>query len=292
MERVTGLFRPEAEAKGLAFTLTIDPVARATVTGDSLRLQQILTNLISNAVKFTANGSVSCRVALTEDGHAFRFDVRDTGIGFETSRAAELFGRFEQADGSITQRFGGSGLGLSISKHLAELMEGSLTAVGTPGEGAIFSLTLPLGTPSMIDRALSAPSPSADGRRARVLVADDHATNRRVVELMLAPANVDLTLVGDGAQALDAVASERFDLILMDVQMPVLDGLSAIRAIRRHEAERGLERTPILALSAHALPEHVEMSLKSGADGHVTKPLQAKTLLDAVANALAESAVH
>ncbi|MET0272297.1 MAG: response regulator [Phenylobacterium sp.] len=289
VERVAALFRPQAEEKGLAFTLAIDHAARGAVSGDPLRLQQILTNLISNAVKFTATGSVSVRVSLTEDGQAFRFDVRDTGIGFDPARTAELFGRFEQADGAITQRFGGSGLGLAISRQLAELMEGGLTASGTPGQGAIFSLTLPLGAPSMIDRALAAPGAHAiagDGRRARVLVADDHATNRRVVELMLAQANVELVLVGDGAQALDAVAAERFDLILMDVQMPVLDGLSAIRAIRRHEAERGLPRTPVLALSAHALPEHVAMSLKAGADGHLTKPLQAQVLLDAVSLAL------
>ena len=291
VERAANLFRPQAKEKGLAFTVTLDRAARATVTGDPLRLQQILTNLVSNAVKFTAEGSVSLRVALDEGG-GFRFEVRDTGIGFEPSRAAELFGRFEQADGAIVQKFGGSGLGLAISRHLAELMDGTLTASATPGKGATFTLTLPLGAPSALDRALAVPGPAAvagDGRRAKVLLADDHATNRRVVELMLSNEPVDLTLVGDGAQALDAVASERFDLILMDVQMPVLDGLSAIRAIRRQEAELGLERTPIIALSAHALPEHVAMSLKSGADRHVTKPLRAETLLEAIAQALAEA---
>ncbi|MCR5878616.1 response regulator [Phenylobacterium sp. J367] len=291
VERAAALFRPKAEEKGLVFTVVVEPQARATVTGDPLRVQQILTNLISNAVKFTSEGSVSCRVAREDDG--FRFEVRDTGIGFDPSRAAELFGRFEQADGAIVEKFGGSGLGLSISRHLAELMHGTLGATATPGKGAVFTLCLPLGMPSALDMAIAAPGPDAvagDGRRAKVLVADDHATNRRVVELMLAAEPVDLTLVGDGSQALDAVAADRFDLILMDVQMPVLDGLSAIRAIRRREAELGLERTPIVALSAHALPEHVEMSLKAGADRHVTKPLRAETLLQALADSLAEGA--
>ncbi|WP_374470633.1 response regulator [Phenylobacterium sp.] len=287
VERAAALFRPQAEEKGLAFSIEIDPAARATVTGDPLRLQQILTNLISNAVKFTARGAVSCRVEV--EAGAFRFEVRDTGIGFDPARAAELFGRFQQADGSIAQKYGGSGLGLAISRHLAELMGGSLAAAAAPGQGAAFTLTLPLGEPAA-SAGPASPVHAPHARRAKVLLADDHATNRRVVELMLAAEPVDLTLVGDGSQALDAFAAQTFDLILMDVQMPVLDGLSAIRAIRRQEADLGLPRTPIAALSAHALPEHVAMSLAAGADRHLTKPIRAEALLLALAESLRDGA--
>jgi signal transduction histidine kinase len=285
VERSSALFEATATAKGLAFETHMEPAARGTVMGDPLRLQQILTNLISNAVKFTAAGSVSVRVSRSPDRPVLTFQVSDTGIGFEPSRAAQLFSRFEQADGSIAQRFGGSGLGLAISRHLADLMGGVLVATSEPQRGSVFTLTIPMDSAAS-EPAASAPPAPVDGQRARVLVADDHAANRRVVELMLAQTGVDLVLVGDGAQALEAVAAGAFDVILMDVQMPVLDGLSAIRAIRAREAEQNLPRTPVMALSAHAMDEHVQMSLAAGADRHLTKPLQARTLIEAVGEAL------
>jgi len=283
--RSAALFETTAAAKGLAFEIVVDATARGAVMGDALRLQQILTNLISNAVKFTAAGRVGVRVSRDPDRAVLTFEVSDTGIGFEPSRAAQLFSRFEQADGSITQRFGGSGLGLAISRHLAKLMGGAVVATSEPNRGSVFTLTLPMETATAAEPAAE-PPPAERAGRARVLVADDHAANRRVVELMLSHAGVDIVLVGDGAQALDAVAAGRFDVILMDVQMPVLDGLSAIRAMRRREAEQDLPRTPILALSAHAMDEHVQMSLDAGADRHLTKPLQAKLLIEAVGEAL------
>ncbi|WP_165837099.1 response regulator [Phenylobacterium hankyongense] len=285
VERSASLFRQAALAKGLAFEVDIDPGVPEAVTGDPLRLQQILTNLISNAVKFTSTGSIVTRVSPATDGQGFGFEVRDSGIGFEPARAEELFGRFQQADGSIVERFGGSGLGLAISRGLAELMGGVLTASSRPGEGSVFTLHLPLRAVAAVSVEPTAAAPAvrvAAGARTRVLVADDHATNRRLLELILAQLDVELILVGDGAQALAAVAAERFDVILMDVQMPVLDGLSAIRAIRRLEAEHQLPRTPIVALSAHAMAEHVEMSLSAGADRHVTKPFRAEVLLETI----------
>jgi signal transduction histidine kinase/BarA-like signal transduction histidine kinase len=276
VERSAALFAGAATAKTLAFEVVIDPAARITVDGDALRLQQILTNLISNAVKFTAEGRIACQVTAVASG--IRFQVQDSGIGFNPAHAEALFGRFEQADGSIAGAFGGSGLGLAISRNLAELMGGTLIAVAAPGAGSCFTLDLPLAASAPTRKAAPAHKFAA-GRRLRVLAADDHATNRRLMELMLNQANVELTQVSDGAAALDAVAAGDFDLILMDVQMPVLDGLSAIRAIRRREAEQTLRRTPIVALSAHALAEHEQLSKDAGADVHVTKPIQVEVLM-------------
>jgi signal transduction histidine kinase len=287
VERAAALFRAAAQDKGLAFEVAIDAAAHAGVRGDALRLQQILNNLIGNAVKFTDAGSVRCRVAAAPEAGGFRFVVEDTGIGFASASAEALFGRFEQADGSIVEKFGGSGLGLAISRQLAELMGGRLTASSRPGKGACFTLVVPLAPSLQVPVEGQGADAPAVARGARVLVADDHATNRRLVELMLSPAEVEIMMVSDGAQAVRAAETESFDLILMDVQMPVLDGLSAIRAIRHMEAERAVGRTPIVALSAHALDEHVQMSLDAGADRHVVKPIRAEALLQAVRDSLA-----
>ncbi|WP_240609620.1 response regulator [Phenylobacterium deserti] len=282
VERCFSLFAANASAKGLTYSCDIDDAVRVAAWGDPLRLQQILTNLLSNAVKFTEQGAV--RLRATRDGDMFRFEVRDSGIGFDPARAEQLFGRFEQADGSIAQRFGGSGLGLAISRRLAELMDGRLTAEAAPEQGAAFTLLLPMET-----AAPASASPQLTGGRdrpLRILAADDHATNRRVLELTLAPLGAEVTLVGDGAQALEAWGSGDFDLVLMDVQMPVLDGLSAIRELRQREARRGHGRVPVIALSAHASRRHVQMSLDAGADQHLTKPLSPETLFASLQQAL------
>jgi CheY-like chemotaxis protein len=216
--------------------------------------------------------------------------VEDTGVGFDPATTLRLFERFQQADGSITRRYGGSGLGLAISKSLAEHMGGLLEAYSQPGCGAVFTLSLDL---PRVDRAggdepAPAPGePEACPRGPRVLLAEDHPTNRKVVELILGSAGVDLVSVENGALALEAARAERFDLILMDMQMPVMDGLTAIRAIRAHERERSAAATPIVALTANAMPEHAEASQVAGADDHLTKPVSAKLLLEAVARATA-----
>jgi len=291
VERCAALFEPLALDKGLAFELDIQTAARVWVVGDWLRLQQILTNLLNNAVKFTARGSVSCCVALEADGR-FRFDVRDTGVGFDASAAPDLFDRFTQADHAVAARFGGAGLGLAISRQLAHLMGGDITADSRPQEGALFSLRLPLAMAPAQD-ATAAPASLAGQlcRPARVLLADDHATNRLVVQLMLEAYDVDLVIVENGAQAVDAACSQRFDCILMDVQMPVLDGLSAVRQIRSHESRKGLAPVAILALSAHASDEHRRLSLEAGADDHLTKPVRSEALLQAVGMVLSKSVV-
>ena len=284
LRAIADLFRPLAADKGLAFDLDIDPSADAWFEGDAVRLRQVTGNLLSNAIKFTTRGSVSLR-AFVEDG-VLALAVRDTGIGFDDDFKARMFERFEQADGSITRRFGGTGLGLAISSQLAGIMGGDLTAESEPGKGAVFILTLPMVQVAEPEAALvAAPAGFVQVRAPRVLLAEDHAVNRRVVQLLLEPAGVELTSVENGALAVEALAAGSFDLVLMDMQMPVMDGLTAIRTIRA--AETG--RTPIWALSANALPEHVRASAEAGADGHLTKPVSAEALFEVLTRVCGEA---
>jgi PAS domain S-box-containing protein len=286
------LFDAAAQAKGLDLEVAIAPGALGAYVGDPARIRQILSNLLGNAVKFTQVGGVKLTVGARrgETSSQLVFEVRDSGIGFDAETKARLFSRFEQADGSITRRFGGSGLGLAISRSLAEAMGGRLEADAEPGEGAVFTLTLELprcegafdlwGEPAETNEP--APDPLAG---MRVLLAEDHPTNRRVVELILGAAGVELTCVENGVEAVDAFRRRPFDLILMDMQMPLMDGLSAIEEIRRLEALSGARPTPIHVLTANAMPEHIAASLAAGADGHLAKPILADALLERVAEA-------
>jgi CheY-like chemotaxis protein/anti-sigma regulatory factor (Ser/Thr protein kinase) len=261
--------------------------------GDAVRLKQILTNLLSNAVKFTEKGEVRLTVRyLGGADRRFRFDVSDTGLGFDAAQKERVFARFQQADGSITRRFGGTGLGLAISRQLTELMGGGLDCESEPGVGSTFSVVLPLpaaeaGPSEPAEKTYDAGALSDPDRNApplRVLLADDHPTNRMVVELILAQAGVELTSVEDGLAAVEAFAVGDYDAVLMDMQMPGMDGLTATRAIREHELSRGLAPTPIFMLTANALAEHLEASRHAGADRHLTKPITADKLLSALAD--------
>ena len=294
---VHALFQPRARDKGLAFELALGPGCEGSYVGDGVRLRQIVANLLSNAVKFTEAGFV--RLTAEMDGAAdggpprLIVVVEDSGIGFDPETAERLFERFQQADGSIPRRYGGSGLGLAISKALAEHMGGFLQAQSEPGQGSAFTLMTPLApavaAPKAVQPAAVA-APSDRSRPLRVLLAEDHPTNRKVVELILAAAKIAMVSVEDGAQALAAAKADRFDVILMDMQMPVMDGLTAIRKLRAHEAASGAPRTPVLALTANAMPEHVRASRQAGADGHVSKPVSATALLEAVMAASAGGA--
>jgi len=281
------LYAAGAADKGLSFFVDIEPEASGWVRGDVVRVKQILTNLVSNAVKFTDQGFVSLTAGrgLCPDGSAvLRFTVEDTGVGFDAEARDRLFTRFEQADGTITRRFGGTGLGLAICRQLAEMMGGDLDCESEPGGGSAFILTLPMIEAQEPAAAVIAETEVEDlePHRIRVLLADDHPTNRRVVELILAQAPVDMTSVEDGAQAVAAYRGAAYDLVLMDMQMPVMDGLTATREIRLHEAAMGLGRTPIVMLTANALAEHVAAGQAAGADRHLAKPFNAMELLELV----------
>jgi CheY-like chemotaxis protein len=284
---VCRLVELRAQEKKLTFTVEIDPAAEGKVEGDVDRVKQVMLNLLSNAVKFTERGAIALSVRRAESEGlvpVYLFEVKDTGIGFSDLDRERLFGRFEQADGSITRRYGGSGLGLSIAGHLAALMGGRIEVESAPGQGSIFRVRLPL--PSL------APAPSADipavemesaeAGRMKVLLAEDHPVNRRVIELMMETAGAEMISVENGQEAVDRFQAERFDLVLMDLQMPVMDGLTAIRRIRADEASRRLPPTPIVVLTANAMPDHVATSLAAGADAHVAKPVTPKSLFEAI----------
>jgi len=283
------LYEASARDKGLQFFVEIAPEADCWIAGDVVRLKQILTNLVSNAVKFTSEGFVSLTAAAgpARDGlPTLRFSVEDTGIGFDSQTRERLFSRFEQADGAITRKFGGSGLGLAISRQLAEMMGGDLDCESEPDGGSAFILTVPFKAaeaPAASGGAL-AEGETGEGRTLRVLLADDHPVNRRVVEMILAQADVALASVEDGAQAVQAVRDADYDLILMDMQMPVMDGLTATREIRLHEATMGLARTPVVMLTANALAEHIAAAEAAGADLHLAKPFDAAELLNLLVN--------
>jgi PAS domain S-box-containing protein len=314
LDGLLNLFRARAEEKGLAYAVDYGEAARGDFLGDAVRLRQVLGNLVANAIKFTAEGEVRVTVDIHDlapgaqdpgdDGHGpavLSLEVRDTGIGFDAAAAGRLFQRFSQADGSITRRFGGTGLGLSICQALVGMMGGEIRAASQPGEGSVFQVTVPL--PRV--RRPAAPPPAAEARPApvpeagvdhaaagqaaplKVLLAEDHAVNRRVVEMILAPAGVELTAVETGAQALAAWREGDFALVLMDMQMPVMDGLAATRAIRDEEAAApGRRRTPIVMLSANAMRQHSDEAMDAGADLHLGKPVTPDGLLAAVARAL------
>ena len=288
VQDVAALWRIPAEAKGVTITAHVDPTLDRMVDGDAVRVRQVLTNLVSNALKFTAEGQVGLTVKPGVEGNV-RFTVTDTGVGFDEEQKARIFGRFQQADGSITRRFGGTGLGLAISRELVELMGGRLECDSRPGEGSRFWFEIPLPAVEEVGEASNEAPSVSDVREQplQVLLADDHPANRKIIEIMLAATAMELVAVEDGAQALEAFKREAFDLVLMDMQMPAMDGLTATAAIRAFEAQDGRARTPILMLTANAMAEHVEAGRAAGADGHLTKPLTLAALFDGIARVMA-----
>ncbi|MDO8798716.1 ATP-binding protein [Phenylobacterium sp.] len=286
VRRIAELHRASAESKGLDLGWTVSEAARGAFVGDQVRLTQVLSNLLSNAVKFTPAGSV--RLAVTaEEGGQVRFTVTDSGIGFDDAVKARLFGRFQQADGSITRRFGGTGLGLAISRSLVELMGGAISVESTPGVGSVFTFRLPLEAvqTAVADDAVEAEA-GFDLSGCRILLAEDHPTNQKVVQLILQSVNVELEIVENGQLALDRLTAERFDIVLMDMQMPELDGLSATRRLRALEAAEGLARTPVIMLTANAMDDHIRAGREAGADQHLSKPIRATALIETIIRCL------
>jgi signal transduction histidine kinase/ActR/RegA family two-component response regulator len=283
VSRIAELHRASAESKGLAFRWSVAPEADHRFSGDTVRLTQVLSNLLSNAVKFTEAGEVRLDVDLTAAG-SVRFAVSDTGIGFDEDVRRRLFRRFEQADASIRRRFGGTGLGLAISRSLIELMGGIIEVRSTPGQGSVFMATVPLAAATETTAADAEPDAveALDITGARVLLAEDHPTNQKVVQLVLESVGVEPVIVENGALALEALKAQPFDVVLMDMQMPELDGLSATSQLRAWEHEHGAPRTPVIMLTANALDEHVRASLEAGADLHLSKPIRADALIEAI----------
>ena len=275
-------FATLAGHKGLAFDVEIEPKDAGWRRGDPMRLRQVLSNLASNAVKFTETGGI--RLQVSAGPRIVRFEVTDTGIGIPEDRLAQIFERFAQADGSTTRRFGGAGLGLAICRELVGLMDGSLTVESKPGQGSTFAFELPL-APVSAPAEAPAQAPVTDSPGLRILAAEDNATNRQILAALLEPAGVTLTFAADGREAVAAFSRDVFDIVLMDIQMPNMNGVEAARAIRASERAA---RTPILALSANVMVHQIEEYLAAGMNGVVAKPIRADDLFTALHTALAE----
>jgi signal transduction histidine kinase/CheY-like chemotaxis protein len=281
-------FTALANKKGLSFALDIGP-ARGRYLGDPTRLRQVLYNLISNALKFTDQGEI--RVAARRDGDMLEVAVIDTGVGISPENLARLFQKFDQLDSSTTRRFGGTGLGLAICHELAQLMAGEIVVESTVGQGSRFIVRLPLpmiGEEKPLLQLAPAPPTDLKPMRLRVLAAEDNAVNQLVLKTLLHQLGLEPMVVEDGAAAVAAWQAGEWDVILMDVQMPVMDGLSATTRIRNLERETGRARTPIIALTANAMAHQVEQYLAVGMDGHVAKPIAAAELFAALSAAMQE----
>ncbi len=270
VDEALDILAPTAKEKGLTLSSEVAADLPEVVLGDRTRLKQILLNLLSNAVKFTESGSVSVSVEpdqAVENG--VRFTVKDTGIGIAKDQIQHIFEPFMQADSSITRRFGGTGLGLPISQRLILLMNGFMDVSSEKGKGSTFRFTLPMNPGQLAESAPDERGPAAE--RLRVLVAEDNATNQKVINLMLKRLDITPTIVPNGLLALERVKSEPFDLVLMDVQMAVMDGLASARAMRAHFGDG--PRPEIIALTANAFKEDREACLAAGMDGYLVKPL-------------------
>jgi signal transduction histidine kinase/ActR/RegA family two-component response regulator len=274
-------FTALANKKGLSFALDIEG-ARGRYIGDPTRLRQILYNLISNALKFTEQGEI--RVTAARQGEILEFSVKDTGVGIAPESLTKLFAKFDQLDSSTTRRFGGTGLGLAICRELAQLMAGEISVQSEYGLGSTFTLRVPLRWVGE-EKAVAAPMTPVDERpeiALRVLAAEDNAVNQLVLKTLLHQMGVDPTVVENGQLAVEAWEAGEWDVVLMDIQMPVMDGLTATAAIRNREADTGRPRTPIVALTANAMSHQVEQYITAGMDGHVAKPIQAIQLFEAL----------
>ena len=284
-------FTTLASEKDVSFDLRIDPAARGLWRGDPTRVRQILYNLVSNAVKFTSRGVVEIRADVV--GSELQLVVADTGPGIAPDRLGALFNKFVQADASTTRKFGGSGLGLAICRELASLMGGRIDVESQLGEGSVFTVCLPLkpitqgpATPGQaqaqaIDTSQTILAP------IRILAAEDNLMNQLVLKTLLAPLQIDLHIVADGEEAVDAWSDGQWDVILMDVQMPRMDGPTAARHIRAREETEGRPRTPIIALTANAMSHHEREYLEAGMDALTPKPIELERLLSALDTVLA-----
>ena len=293
---VNALVQARAEERGLPLTMTIDPAIPAILVGDPLRLNQILTNLVTNAIKFTNSGqiSIAARLEKREDKTAVLFfSVADTGIGLSPETMIRLFQPFTQADNSITRRYGGTGLGLVLCRKLVELMDGRIWCESREGEGATFMFTARLGIgdeafattsstpiPDLAEPKINLKELAETLKGARVLLAEDNDLNQLVATKILKKVNIQPVIANNGLEAVNAVRSEPFDLVFMDIQMPEMDGITATQIIR---AEEGFQSLPIIAMTAHAMVGDRERSLEAGMNEHIIKPIKPRDLFTVLA---------
>jgi len=280
LEESVGMFRASAAEKGLRLSCDLAADLPEWVAGDETRLRQVVLNLISNALKFTSAGEVALSAGVAsqdETSYCIAIEVRDNGMGITPDQMPRLFSSFDQADASISRRYGGTGLGLAISKRLVELMGGTINVESRPGEGTRFHFTVLMGhaLEPVVSRTAALRTVCA-AQHLRVLVAEDNVVNQKVALLLLQKMGVNADLAADGAQAIAAVVGNQYDLVLMDVQMPEVDGLAATKEIRRRLP---LDRQPVIfGLTAHATTEYRDICLGAGMNGYLTKPLDPEKL--------------
>ena len=288
LEKVIEMIAPRAHEKGLILACEIDPAANNDLVGDPTRLRQVLLNLLGNAIKFTQTGSVSLKVEPDRDGAvptALRFTVSDTGIGIPPKNIARIFERFTQADSSTTRRFGGSGLGLTISKRLVELMGGRIWVTSEVGKGSEFGFAVPFEIWGAGNRPVSAPVGTDAGDPLlplRILMAEDSPDNVTIALAYLENTPYQIDVADTGLIACEMFKSGDYDLVLMDRQMPVMDGLTATRTLRAWEKANGRTPTPIIALTASALKGDRETCLAAGCTAYLTKPIKEAVLRQAI----------
>jgi PAS domain S-box-containing protein len=281
---VAALVEDQAKARGLKLEVRGSGENRQ-VSGDGARLRQVLLNLVSNALKFTNVGGVTVFVDQREEGSRQRVSVRvaDTGIGIAPDKQAQLFERFSQADASVSRQFGGTGLGLAICKRIIDLMGGKIGVESGGGDGSTFWFEVILPLAQGEEPAVGGGEETAELERPlKLLLVEDVAINRELVRMMLEDFDIDIDTACNGAEAIEAVGRARYDLVLMDVQMPVMDGLTAAARIRAHE-NPSVRETPIIAMTANVLPEQIERCREVGMDSHVGKPIRSAQLLEAIA---------
>jgi signal transduction histidine kinase/ActR/RegA family two-component response regulator len=271
LAKLTAGFDEQAALKGIAFDVSIHETVPDRVVTDPSRVRQILINLLNNAFKFTLEGSVSLEVRTPDSDH-LSFAVADTGIGIPAARIGDLFISFSQLDDTVTKRFGGTGLGLAISKKLVELMAGTIEVKSKEGVGSVFTLNIPVELPEEgTDHEVKPPLWSL--HPLRILLAEDNPVNQLVIQKSLSKQGHSVSVVDDGRQVLETLKSSVFDLILMDIQMPEMNGLDATQAIRKGASGRNPVTIPIIALTAYAMKGDREKFLENGMDGYVTKPV-------------------
>jgi signal transduction histidine kinase/CheY-like chemotaxis protein len=286
LEQVQSVFGVRAREAGVTFEIGLSPTLPRWVVTDGQALRRILFNLAGNAVKFTSQGGISIEASDRPAGPARELvlTVADTGMGIPPDRLPGLFVPYVQAHGDLSARLGGTGLGLSIVKTLLDLLGGRITVESRPGEGSRFTVVLPLveaaSGPAPTSRAVPETLPGPGS--LVLLLADDYPLNRSILKEFLAETGAEIVEAGDGRRAADLVRDRNFSLVLMDLKMPVLDGLEAVREIRTHEVQTGKPRTPVVALTAQAYPEDARLALAAGFDAHVAKPISRDQLLATV----------
>ena len=286
--QVRSLLNPVASQKGLSLTVCVPAELDTRARGDAMRLQQVLNNLISNAIKFTQRGGVSVTLAAADtanDGRSFRVSVSDTGIGIERSAIDRIFDAFEQADNSTSRRYGGTGLGLAIVKRLVREFGGEIAIESTPGRGSTFTFTCCLANPEdqPSGRPDAAPEASVHLGRRKVLLVEDNPVNQLYAQAILDRHSCETTIADNGIIALECWRSSPFDLILMDCHMPEMDGFESARAIRAGERSAGDKPTPIIGITASALPSDREACLAAGMDDVLVKPFGPQEFVDMMA---------